>query len=127
MMFTEAGSLGASTATFGLLGAQGIFLYHNRAVYGAAVRQALNGLITVLAINLVIGLSPGIDNWGHIGGLLGGIVFAWLGGPILGINGVYPNYILADQRKRSEIIQAVVITGLFLGILASGAIYLLLQ
>jgi hypothetical protein len=36
-----------------------------------------------LVANLVIGFMPGsrIDNWGHIGGLLGGLALAWQIGP----------------------------------------------
>jgi rhomboid protease GluP len=33
-IFSPNPSLGASTAIFGLLGAQGVFLYHNRGIYG---------------------------------------------------------------------------------------------
>ena len=32
-------------------------------------------------MNLVLGLSGGIDNWGHLGGLLGGLLLSWLIGP----------------------------------------------
>ncbi len=33
----------------------------------------------VIAINLFLGLSsPGIDNWGHIGGFIGGLILGWL-------------------------------------------------
>ena len=125
LMFTEASSLGASTATFGLLAAQGIFFYHNRKIYGPAVRQALNGIITVLVINLMIGFSNRIDNWGHIGGLLGGIIFAWLAGPLLDVCGDYPNQLICDQRKSSDVVQAVVITFTFFAVLTAGAIYLM--
>ena len=83
MMFTESPSLGSSTAIFGLLGAQGVFMYQNRDIFEGTARRALGNIISVALINLVIGLSPGIDNWGHIGGLIGGTAFTWLGGPIL--------------------------------------------
>jgi rhomboid protease GluP len=124
MMFTDANSLGASTATFGLLGAQGIFFYQNRHILGVAARQAINSIISVAFINLIIGLSPGIDNWGHLGGLLGGIAFAWLGGPVMEVTGIYPAVSLTDQRSNNEIIQAVGIVAVFFGILTAGALYL---
>ena len=42
-------------------------------------------------INLVMGFSGQIDNMGHIGGLLGGTMFAWFAGPKMGIkDDVYP-------------------------------------
>ena len=35
-------------------------------------------MFVVIVINLIFGLSmPGIDNWGHIGGLIGGALVAW--------------------------------------------------
>lgn len=43
--------------------------------------------------NLFIGLAPGIDNWGHVGGLLGGAIFAWFAGPRWEVVGIYPVFI----------------------------------
>ena len=41
-------------------------------------------MVVVLALNLVIGLGSGfIDNWGHIGGLLGGMLVTF---------GIMPRY-----------------------------------
>ena len=125
MMFTDSPSLGSSTAIFGLIGAQGVFFYHNREVFGPAVRQALNGIISIAIINLVIGLSPGIDNWGHVGGLAGGVSFAWLGGPILKVTGVYPDLSLSDSRNPTEILQAHGIVAAFFSLLTAGAIFLM--
>ncbi len=74
-------SLGASTAIFGLLAAQGIFLFVNRSIFGSRARAALQSVVMIAGINLFIGLSPGIDNWGHLGGLLGGLIFSWFASP----------------------------------------------
>ena len=125
MLFTEAPSLGSSTAIFGLVGAQGLFYYQNRKIFGPAVRQAINGIITIAIVNLIIGLSPGIDNWGHIGGLIGGVIFAWLAGPLLEIKERYPILVLDDQRGTSEVLQGAVIVAVFFGVLTAGAIYLM--
>jgi rhomboid protease GluP len=125
MMFTEAASLGSSTAIFGLLGAQGVFIHHNRKIFGEQVSQAsLRRIIQVAAINLVIGLSPGIDNWGHIGGLIGGTIFTWLGGPLIEVRGLHPNYMLVDRREKSEIVQAAAIATGFFIVIAIAALYL---
>jgi hypothetical protein len=35
----------------------------------------------VAVLNLALGTLPGIDNWGHIGGLIAGIGLSWLIGP----------------------------------------------
>jgi rhomboid protease GluP len=79
-LFTPAPSLGASTAIFGLLGAYGVFILRNRSVFGANTQRVLRNIGQVLIINLLIGLSPGIDNWGHLGGLVGGALLGWFGG-----------------------------------------------
>ncbi len=81
-LFTSAPSLGSSTAIFGLLGAEGIFLFTNRKLFGAGAQRALGNIVLVALLNLGIGTSPGIDNWGHVGGLLGGTFFAWFAGPV---------------------------------------------
>lgn len=125
MMFTESPSLGASTAIFGLLGAQGIFIYLNRGLFGNQTRQALQSIIMVAAINLLIGMSPGIDNWGHIGGLVAGLIFTWLGGPVLAPSGAIPYAKLEDQRSTKDIFLAIAVTGGFFAILAAGALFLM--
>lgn len=125
MMFTESPSLGASTAIFGLLGAQGVFIYQNKALFGNQTRQALQSIIMVAAINLMIGLSPGIDNWGHIGGLVAGVIFSWLAGPVLAPSGAYPYARLEDQRTTNEVLLAIAVTGGFFAILAAGALFLM--
>lgn len=125
MMFTDAPSLGSSTAIFGLIGAQGIFYYHNRKIFGSAFRQALNSIIMIAAVNLIIGLSPGIDNWGHIGGLVGGIIFSWLSGPLLDVTGIYPELVLSDRRGLKDILQGIVIVAAFFSLLTAGVLYLM--
>jgi rhomboid protease GluP len=63
-------------------------------------------VVIVAVANLIIGLTPGIDNWGHIGGLIGGTLFAWFGGPLLQQQGLYPPYTLTDARGRREAVLA---------------------
>lgn len=124
LMFTQAPSVGSSTAIFGLLGAYGVYIHHNRRLFGeAGSRASLNSIIRIAAINLVIGLSPGIDNWGHVGGLLGGGMFAWLAGPLLTVQGITPPYRLGDRRTTEAIWQAVALTAGLFGALAAGALY----
>jgi len=59
---------GASTAIYGLMGAFGVVLVHQK--------QELRGLLTLLAINLVISFLPGVSLIGHLGGLVGGAAAA---------------------------------------------------
>lgn len=122
-LFSAAPSLGSSTAIFGLLGAEAVFLFRNRELFGANAQRALINLITIALINLVIGLSPGIDNWGHIGGLVGGTLFAWFGGPVLKVEGIYPALSVVDSRPSSETLLAGVGVVLIFAVLASVKIF----
>jgi rhomboid protease GluP len=124
MMFSTAPSLGSSTAIFGLLGAQGVFLYQNREMFGGSARRALNNIISIAVINLVIGLSPGIDNWGHMGGLVGGTLFAWFAGPLLRLEGFQPNVSIVDEREGRDVFVVAALVGLFFALLAAGTLYL---
>jgi len=123
-LFTSAPSLGSSTAIFGLLAAQGVFLYQNRGLLGAPAQRALLNLVVIAVVNLMIGLSPGIDNSGHIGGLIGGTLFAWYAGPVLTIKGEYPYLVMADKRTKSEIWKTGIGVGLLFGALAIVTIFL---
>lgn len=75
-------SVGASGAVFAIFAAHAVHLYLNRRIY-VNVRARLRHMGFIIAINLVIGFLPGsrIDNWGHIGGMLGGALLAWRIGP----------------------------------------------
>jgi rhomboid protease GluP len=120
-LFSSAYSIGASGAIFGLVAAEGIFLFQNRKLFGTRVRQALNNVIFVVAINLFLGLQPGIDNWGHLGGLMGGLIFAWFAGPRWEVQGISPNLQVVDLREPRDIITAVaVVTIIFCTLAAIG-------
>jgi rhomboid protease GluP len=97
-MFSQSPSLGSSTAIFGLLGAEGVLLYQNRELFGNVASRALSQVVMIAVVNLIIGLTPGIDNWGHVGGLIGGTLFAWFGGPLLQKQGLFPSYAVATGR-----------------------------
>lgn len=86
-LLTSSPSLGASTSTFGLLAAYGILAYRNQKVFGSRARLMWRNALQVAVLNLILGLSPGIDNWGHLGGVIGGAALAWLAGPILKLAG----------------------------------------
>jgi rhomboid protease GluP len=85
-------SVGASGAIFGLIGALGVVYYLSRRLFGEFGQQQLGMLITVLMINLFMGFStPRIDNFAHLGGLVGGLIAGWLLTPRLVLNQqVYP-------------------------------------
>ena len=64
------GSIGASGAIFGLMGALLYFGYHYRVYLGSVIKSQI---IPLIIVNLAIGfIFSGIDNFAHIGGLIGG-------------------------------------------------------
>lgn len=66
-------SAGASGAIFGLMGSLLYFGYHYRLYLGSVMKTQV---IPVILINLLIGFTlSGIDNFAHIGGLIGGYLF----------------------------------------------------
>jgi len=105
-LFTSGSySVGASTAIFGLLGAEAVFLIQNRKMFAGRFRSAIGNIIFIAAVNLfIIGSLPNIDNWGHIGGLLGGLMFTSFAGPLWELEGIQPAYHLVDRRPAREVI-----------------------
>jgi rhomboid protease GluP len=81
LIFNPSPSVGASGAIFGLIGAMGVFLYRHRRILGDGGRRALQNLILIALVNFAIGLQGRIDNWAHLGGLLGGVALCWVIGP----------------------------------------------
>lgn len=73
IVLNDYASVGASGAIFGLLGAMLYFGYHYRVYLGGVIKSQI---IPLIAINLIIGFLPdsSIDNWAHIGGLIGGLL-----------------------------------------------------
>ena len=117
--FSSAYSLGSSTAIFGLLGAEGVFLYRHKGLFGATAQRALINVVIIAAINLVIGLSPGIDNWGHVGGLVAGTGFAWIAGPVYRVEGIDFRPTLVDERVSGDSLRAGIGIGGIFALLAA--------
>ncbi len=91
--FSLSPSVGASGAIFGLIGCLAVFFYESREVLGDAGRRQLQGMLTIIVINLLLGFTMGgvIDNFAHIGGLLGGSLVGWLLAPRLVVDArLYP-------------------------------------
>ena len=105
---TKGLSLGASGASFGLLGSLAYFGYHYRLYFGSVLKSQI---LPVIAINLIIGFTvPLIDNAAHIGGLIGGVFITMA----LGIN---------DKKDKISIINGIITACIYLGFL----LYLLLR
>jgi membrane associated rhomboid family serine protease/Tfp pilus assembly protein PilF len=73
-------SAGASGAIFGLAGAMLTTGYLHRSAVPRRWRRAFGGgIVPIIILNLALGFSiPGIDNWGHLGGLATGMVLSAL-------------------------------------------------
>lgn len=77
-LFTDTVSAGASGAIFGCFGA---LLYFGTIHPKIFFRTMGNNILVVFALNLVIGfILPGIDNAGHLGGVVGGFIMAGIAG-----------------------------------------------
>ena len=91
-------SIGASGAIFGLMGALLYFGYHYRVYLGTVIKTQI---VPLIALNLFLGfIIPGIDNFAHIGGLIGGAIITMA----LGVK---------DNRTMFEKVNGWVITLIF--------------
>ena len=127
LAFTPYPSAGASGAIFGLLGSLGAFLYLHRDLFGRFGRQQLRQIVFVALLNLGFGLAvDGIDNWGHLGGLLAGIALTFFLGPryeavwASGENGQ-----LVDQRPWDEVRVLFIAAAGFLSAIALAVVFFL--
>jgi len=69
-------TIGASASVCGLIGALFFFGKSRGGSYGAAVSREVSGwLVSLVLFGLVM---PGINNWGHGGGVVGGVLCAGL-------------------------------------------------
>ena len=72
ILFSNNYSVGASGAIFGLMGSLLYFGYHYRIYLDSVIKSQI---IPLILVNLIIGFSfTGIDNFAHIGGLVGGLL-----------------------------------------------------
>ncbi|GBG66197.1 hypothetical protein CBR_g57076 [Chara braunii] len=69
--------VGASGALFGLLGATLAELIVNWTIYGRRI-STLVTLIFLIVVNLLVGLTPLVDNFSHIGGFVSGLLLGFV-------------------------------------------------
>ena len=87
-------SVGASGAIFGLAGALVVYFLYYREAFGERGRGILQSMLVMIGLNLFFGFSMAqVDNWGHIGGLVGGAVAAW---------GLRPRYLPPDPQLQAD-------------------------
>jgi len=115
--FSPNPAAGASGAIFGLMGSLLYFRKRKRRLFQRIFGP---GLLLIIGINLFYGfIQPGIDNWGHIGGLIGGYLVA-------NAVGLYKDHSLRIDKFLAWIVLiAVILFGLRYGNYKYGrAIYL---
>lgn len=105
----EVPSIGASGAIFGVIGALIYFGYHYRIFLGNVIKTQI---IPLVVLNLAMGfLLVNVDNFAHIGGLIGGILSTMA----LGVEG---------KSTKSEMINGWIITFIYLAfIIYLGFVY----
>jgi len=78
MALSNSPSVGASGAIFGLMGALLYFGYFYRVYLGSTWKD---NILPVIGLNLILSfIVPGIDYFGHIGGLVGGVLSSMIVG-----------------------------------------------
>ena len=107
-----------------MLGALGMFLYLHRRTFGPASQVQLRQIVLVALLNLGLGLMPGIDNWGHLGGLLSGAALAAVLGPQLEPVGMEDGRMrLADRRPWRRVRGGVLAAAGVIAVLAAAALF----
>lgn len=92
--------VGASGAIFGLIGALSVVLVRHRKILHQGSRSALQSLAFIVILNFAIGMRPNsfIDNYAHLGGLLGGIAYTYVAGPrLVRTRTIVGRYVLIDR------------------------------
>lgn len=117
-LFSSRVSTGAATGVFGLVAAQGVFLYQNRTILGPRARSNLTTLVIVIGLNLLLGLLPGLDNWASLGGLMAGLAFSWSAGPLFMLAGDFPLFHLEDRRSPRNVWLAAALVALVIAVMA---------
>lgn len=100
MAFHNTYSLGASGSIFGILGALLYFGYYYRAYLSQMLAVEI---IPAILLNLSLGFfAKGVDNFAHIGGLIGGVAIIMA----LGVK---------DRSSKIDRINGIIITAIILG------------
>ncbi|KAI0513994.1 hypothetical protein KFK09_010026 [Dendrobium nobile] len=77
LFITKGISVGSSGALFGLLGAMLSELITNWSIYSNRA-AAISTLLLIVAVNLVIGILPLVNNFAHIGGFIAGFLLGFV-------------------------------------------------
>jgi membrane associated rhomboid family serine protease/Flp pilus assembly protein TadD len=121
LAFTTQGGVGASGAIFGIFGALGVYFYRNRALFGRIARGLIGQVLVLTVINLLLpNLIANIDGWAHLGGLIAGVIAAYLVGPSLPrpTPDATPDDLLREQRPARRVVVELLLAAVLLAALA---------
>jgi rhomboid protease GluP len=115
--FSAEPSAGASGAIFGLIGTQAAFFYRYRNAFGERGQRQFYGTLIVIAFIMVLTFTAsGIDIWGHIGGMLSGLVLGW---------SLTPRYALLTTEAGPELVDRNHPRQWGLTVLAASVVYII--
>jgi len=93
-------TVGASGAIFAIAGMNLAFFYMYRDKLGEMGEQRFQSMIRMVGINLVIGfLLIRVNNLGHIGGLIGGVLLGYMFIPWYTVTETIPSVEVTDQNS----------------------------
>jgi Tfp pilus assembly protein PilF len=115
MTLTSSVAAGASGAIFGIAGAMLVTGFRHHAFIPRELRRVFGrGILPFIVLDLILGYSiPGIDNWGHLGGLASGLLLTFLIPP--------PGHSSIPGTVEEEPSQALVVVPLALVVVAVAA------
>ncbi len=125
-IFSPNLSAGASGAIFGLIGTQAVFFYRYRRAFGWRGQRMFQNTLSVIIFNLITTFTvSGIDIWGHIGGLIAGVVLGYYMMPryVVVLAGGVPQLVDQSSIAQSNRVTLVAlflllsITGLTIGLM----------
>lgn len=108
-------SAGASGIAYGMLGGAVVFGLRYRKILPEKYRRVLGGAVipTVLVFLFIGFTSAGIDNYGHLGGLVGGA----------GTTALFTPRLLAGPPGRAATVKVIVLVGVAALLVAGGPIF----
>ncbi|HOG58804.1 MAG TPA: rhomboid family intramembrane serine protease [Anaerolineaceae bacterium] len=120
-VFSPNVSLGSSTGIFGLLAAEFLLILQNKQFFGPRARAMLGNLVFIFLLNIAIGIAPGsnIDNFGHLGGVIAGGLFAFLAGPKWELQFGASEPRVQDARHKNDTIAALLIVFIGFSLIAA--------
>lgn len=119
MRLSDNVSAGASGAIFGIAGVMLVTGYVRGNVVPRRWRRAFGGgILPLIVLNLFLGFTvPHIDNWGHIGGLVTGILLALLVPPPVSDEAV-PGTVEKEEPGRLIVVVPILVVALAMWVTA---------